>query len=106
MQQHHQQLLEPPAQTQAPETAGAAAGCGVASASSSRSSVAISQDSKAACVLDFGIVAAGLQVQKSFYVSNTGVPHLWHRLIRAGHLSCCAWQPQGLGAGSNHNSSL
>jgi hypothetical protein len=76
MQQHHQQLLAPPAVTQVPVTAGAAAGCG-GMASASTSSIAVSQDSKAACALDFGIITAGLPVQKSFYVSYTGAAQAW-----------------------------
>lgn len=72
MQQQHQQLLAPPSQTPAFSTAGAAAACG-GMASTSSSGVAVSQNSKAACALDFGIISAGLPVQKSFYVTNTGV---------------------------------
>lgn len=62
---HHQhQLPQPQSSTDAADATRAGHAC---------SNIPdIVQDSRAACTLDFGVITAGMEVQKTFFVSNTG----------------------------------
>lgn len=76
---HHQhQLLQ--SHSPADIAGGQVAGCD--------STNSTQEDSRAACVLDFGVITAGMEVQKTFFVSNIGELETCLILLPVGPATC------------------